>query len=60
MKTVKMDYSSSKRQDKRDSKKKHDSKTIYTSKHIRITLAFAEKSSKHSKPLSQPQSKSTK
>ena len=41
-----MDSPVSKRQDKRDSKKKHSSKSIYTSKHVRIAAALAEKSSK--------------
>lgn len=39
-----MEYPSSNRQDKRDSKKKQDSKSVYTSKHIRIATALAEKS----------------
>ncbi len=43
---VKMDTPSSKRQDKRDSKKKQSAHSIYTSKHTRISAAIAEKSSK--------------
>lgn len=41
-----MDYPSSKRQDKRDSKKKHSDHSVYSSKHTRISAAVAEKSSK--------------
>ena len=38
-----MDHPNSHRQDKRDSKKKHSAKSVYTSKHVRITEALAEK-----------------
>jgi hypothetical protein len=38
-----MDYPSSKRQDKHDSKKKHSAKSIYSSKHIRLAEAVKEK-----------------
>ena len=38
-----MDNPSFKRQEKRDSKKKHSEKSIYTSKHIRISEALKEK-----------------
>jgi hypothetical protein len=41
-----MDYPSYTRQDKRDSKKKHSDHTIYSSKHLRISAAVSEKSSK--------------
>jgi hypothetical protein len=41
-----MDIPSSKRQDKRDSKKKKSANSVYTSKHVRIAAAVAEKSSK--------------
>jgi hypothetical protein len=40
-----MDYQPSNRQDKRDSKKKQSSHSIYTSKHTRIA---AEVAAKHS------------
>ena len=52
-----MDYQSSKRQDKRDSKKKHSDNSVYTSKHIRITATVAEKSPKKSTDNSKSKSK---
>jgi hypothetical protein len=39
-----MDYPTSKRQDKQNSKKKQSSNSVYTSKHVRITAAIVEKS----------------
>lgn len=45
-----MDGPSSKRQDKRDSKKKHSAHSVYTSKHVRIAATIAEKSSKPPAP----------
>lgn len=50
-----MDTPSSKRQDKRDSKKKQSTHSVYSSKHTRISAAIAEKSSK-----TPPKSKSKK
>ncbi len=41
-----MDTPSSKRQDKRDSKKKQSAHSVYSSKHTRISAAIAEKSAK--------------
>lgn len=41
-----MDNPSSKRQDKRDSKKKHSSHSVYSSKHVRISGAILEKNTK--------------
>ncbi len=41
-----MDSPVSKRQDKRDSKKKQSAHSVYSSKHTRISAAIAEKSSK--------------
>lgn len=38
-----MDYPSSKRQEKRDSKKKQSANSVYTAKHVRISAAIAEK-----------------
>uniref|UniRef100_A0A6C0DZD1 Uncharacterized protein n=1 Tax=viral metagenome TaxID=1070528 RepID=A0A6C0DZD1_9ZZZZ len=39
-----MDSPSSNRQDKRDSKKKQSTHSVYSSKHVRISAAVAEKS----------------
>lgn len=52
-----MDTPSSKRQDKRDSKKKRSANSVYTSKHVRIAAAVAEKSSKSASASSKPKSK---
>lgn len=40
-----MDIPSSKRQEKRDAKKKRDANAIYTAKHVRIAAEIAEKNS---------------
>jgi hypothetical protein len=53
-----MYYPSSKRQDKRDSKKKQSDHSVYSSKHTRISAAVAEKSSKT--PASDSKNKSKK
>ena len=41
--TSQMDYPTSKRQDKRDSKKKHSGHSVYSSKHTRIAAEIAAK-----------------
>lgn len=53
-----MDTPISKRQDKRDSKKKHSANSVYTSKHVRIAAAIAEKSAKSAPASSKSNSKS--
>lgn len=45
-----MDTSSSSRQDKRDSKKKHTAHSVYTAKHVRISAAITEKNNNKSNP----------
>jgi hypothetical protein len=41
-----MDYPSSKRQDKRDSKKKQSAHSVYTAKHVRIAASVAATTAK--------------
>ena len=53
--TSQMDYPNSKRQDKRDSKKKHSGHSVYSSKHTRIAAEIAAKHS--SKPAPPTKSK---
>ena len=52
-----MDYPNSKRQDKRDSKKKHSGHSVYTSKHTRIAAEIAAKHSSKPAPPSNSKSK---
>jgi hypothetical protein len=53
----KMDTPSFSRQDKRDSKKKQSTHSVYSSKHTRISAAISEKSSKSQTAPSKTKSK---
>jgi hypothetical protein len=53
-----MDFPSSKRQDKRDSKKKQSAHSIYTAKHTRIAAAVAATSAEKTAPKQKQKSKS--